>query len=111
PSKNDEWVFDMGIKFSINTFKYNKNYQSHLSYQTGYADNFIQHFSLNGTVHRTFLRWGNLKVNAMANLHLTWHSLKMNAYYYNVNNEIVDHSVLLYGAAPAVELTIGPSVE
>lgn len=106
-SKSKNWTYDAGIRVMVNTYSINANEQNYAYYQTGYANNLWEHFSLNFRVSRKLFRWRFVELDAMSNLHLTCHSILEKQNYTDSNNTIVRTEEVYWKPSPAIELTIG----
>lgn len=113
-SKKDKWNFEPGIRVMVNTYSINGNKNNYVYYQNGYANTLFEHFSLNFRLRRKLTTYKFIGLEAMSNLHLTYHSLfsKNKARIVggvpgNPARILEIDDVRSTEAGPGVELTIG----
>lgn len=75
-SKNEKWRLDLGTRIAVNIYQFNENKQYHFYYQTGYANNFGERFSLNLRPSIKLFEWKKFRFNWMQNTNVAYNSLK-----------------------------------
>lgn len=107
--KHNRWSYDAGLRITVNTYSLNKNLQNFIYYQTGYANNFGEHFSINFRSSRKVVAYKWIRLDAMANLHIAYQSqlIKFNNFFRDDNNIIIPIDEVYWKPAMIGELTLG----
>lgn len=106
-SDNKKWTYEVGVMFAVNGYKYNDNKNNHVYYQTGHATNFAQRWGVNGRISYKVFEYKKISVHGMANLVANYSALKCKS------PPVIGrsyHDIKLSYAAPALEITLGPTI-
>lgn len=107
----DQWNYEVGLRYFVNTYSFNENKRNHHIYQGGFAANFLQRWGLVGRIDKKVWKIGKLQVDAMANLLITYSELKEKSFIYNLTSGNWEHQILEFEPAPAFELTVGTKIK
>lgn len=113
---NSKYHFESGLKFIVNTDKFNNNKQNHVFYQNGYANNNYERISVYARLSRKIIGYKKFELDIMSNILISYHSLLEKSAFFVADSTptgtaTYQRDILYTRPAICVELTIGPKIQ